>query len=131
MPSPTVPDRARLRRALLADHPWLADPEVGPSAVEAGECDRCGQHPRCVPTCGPVAWTSLCADCAVDVGDDGWCDGHVDDGAAHRAWARDLPSQWPTLVRLWWVATGETRVDDEWLRLARTEVGDDVRRALP
>lgn len=123
-------ERQELRTALCASYPWVADTDVGPTAVEAGECDRCARRPRCVPTCGPVAWRALCATCAVEVGDDGWCDGHRDEGAAHRAWARRLPPTWPTVVRLWWVATGEVRVDDDWLRLARDDVDEGVRAAL-
>lgn len=109
----------------------MADPEVGPSAVEAGECDRCHQRPRCVPTCGPVAWVALCADCAVAVDEEGWCDGHADDGRRYRAWATGLPATWPTIVRLWWVATGEVRVDDDWLQVARAEVDAPVQAVLP
>ncbi len=124
-------DRRDLRAALRTCYPWVTDTAVGPTAVEAGECDRCARRPRCVPTCGPVAWTALCATCAVEVGDDGWCDGHRDEGAAHREWARQLPATWPTVVRLWWVATGEVRVDDDWLRLARDDVTEAVRAALP
>lgn len=122
--------RQDLRAALRASYPWVTDTDVGPTAVEAGECDRCARRPRCVPTCGPVAWTALCATCAVEVGDDGWCDGHHDEGAAHRAWARQLPPTWPTVVRLWWVATGEVHVDEDWLRLARDDVSEAVRAAL-
>lgn len=124
-------DRRRLRDALRQAYPWVADTEVGPAAVEAGECGRCTRRPRCVPTCGPVAWAALCATCAVEVGDDAWCEGHRESGAAHRARARQLPAAWPTVVRLWWVATGEVRVDDEWLRLARADVTAGVRAALP
>ena len=124
-------DRAGLRRALREVHPWVTDGEVGPRAVEAGDCDRCRRQPRCVPTCGPTTWTALCADCAVEVGEDGWCDGHLEDGRAHRAWARALPPEWPTVVRLWWVATGEVRVDAAWVASARQELGEAVRAALP
>lgn len=124
-------DRRALREALRQTYPWVADAEVGPAAVEAGECDRCARRPRCVPTCGPVAWAALCATCAVEVGEDGWCDGHRDEGAAHRAWAEHLPAAWPTVVRLWWVATGEVRPDEQWLRVARADVAADVQAALP
>lgn len=124
-------DRRGLAHALRRCYPWLGDTEVGPTAVEAGECDRCTLQPRCVPTCGPVAWTALCATCAVEVGDDAWCDGHRAEGAAHRDWARALPEGWPTVVRLWWVATGEVRADPDWLRLARADVVPEVQAALP
>lgn len=124
-------DHRGLREALRVAYPWVTDTEVGPRAVEAGECDRCARRPRCVRTCGPVAWTALCADCAVEVGEDAWCDGHGEDGRAHRAWARQLPPEWPTVVRLWWAGTGEVRVDTAWLHLVRDEVPDPVRRALP
>ena len=128
--SPAV-DRARLRRTLRAAYPWVTDTETGPRAVEAGECDRCARRPRCVPTCGPVAWTALCADCAVAVGEDGWCAGHHDQGLAHRDWARSLPPEWATVVRLWWVATGEVRVDPAWVATARDEVVTSVGGILP
>lgn len=124
-------DRRELRAVLRRAHPWVADPEVGPSSVEAGECDRCARRPRCVPTCGPVPWTALCRDCAIEVGDDGWCDGHAEDGARYRRWAADLPDQWATLTRLWWVATGEVRADAAWLRTARADVDDRIAAALP
>ena len=123
-------DRRGLRAALRATYPWVTETEVGPQAVEAGECDRCARRPRCVPTCGPVAWTSLCAACAVEVGDDAWCDGHRAEGQARRAWARALPPEWPTVVRLWWVATGEVRPDHTWVRAARAEVPERVRATL-
>lgn len=124
-------DRRGLRAALRASYPWVTDGEAGPRAVEAGECDRCARRPRCVPTCGPTAWTALCADCAVAVGEDGWCDGHHDQGLALRDWARSLPPEWPTVVRLWWVATGEVRVDQAWVDAARDELVAMVRGALP
>lgn len=123
-------DRRGLRDALHAAYPWVADPDVGPGAVEAGECDRCARRPRCVPTCGPVAWTSLCADCAEEVGEDAWCAGHQERGASHRSWARDLPTEWPTVVRLWWVATGEVEADPAWLDAARAQAPEPVRAAL-
>lgn len=113
-------------------YPWVTDPEVGPSSVEAGECDRCARRPRCVSTCGPVAWRALCATCVGEVGDDeGWCDGHVDDARRYQRWAADLPPEWPTVTRLWWVATGEVRVDEDWVRTARSELAPQVVRALP
>lgn len=83
----------------------------GPRAVEAGECDRCGQAPRLLPTCGPVAWTALCRDCAEEVGADAWCVGHETLGEELRAWAAALDDDWPTVCRVWWIATGEVRLD--------------------
>lgn len=124
-------DRARLRQTLADAYPWVVDPDVGPGSVAAGECDRCARRPRCVATCGPVAWVALCATCVGEVGDDAWCDGHVDDARRHQRWAADLPSAWPTVVRLWWVATGEARVDEAWVRAARSELAPEVVRALP
>lgn len=104
-------DRPALRRALLAAHPWLAATAVGPQAVAAGECDHCGRRPRLLPTCGPVAWTALCRDCALAVGSEAWCEGHADEAATHLAWAAGLPADWETAARLWWVATGEVHLD--------------------
>lgn len=64
-----------------------------------------------LPTCGPVAWEALCARCVGELGEDAWCDGHRAEARAHLAWARQLPAEWPDVVRLWWVATGEVRLD--------------------
>lgn len=124
-------DRRALRAALAVTAPWTRALDRGPRAVDAGECDRCGRHPRLLPTCGPAHWTALCRDCALEVGEDGWCDGHADDGADLRDWAAQLPTTWPTLVRLWWVATGEVAVDDAWIAAARADVADEVAALLP
>jgi hypothetical protein len=86
---------------------------VGPQAVEAGPCDRCGQQPRLLPTCGPSGGVAVCRGCAAALGDDGWCAGHREEGAAARAWAATLPDRWAELVTWWWVATGEVRPDVE------------------
>jgi hypothetical protein len=102
-------DRRALRRALLAAEPWLAATDLGPQAVAAGACDRCHELPRLLPVCGPTGYEALCRDCAEDLGDDGWCDGHVREGRAARAWAAALPTRWHEAVVLWWVATGEVR----------------------
>jgi hypothetical protein len=106
------------------------DPDAGPSSVTAGECDRCTRRPRCLPTCGPTAWTALCPTCAEEVGDDAWCDGHLDEGRRLRAWAQALPPEWATVTRLWWIATGEVRADPSWIDVARAEVADPVRALL-
>jgi hypothetical protein len=102
-------DRRELRRALLEAEPWLAATDVGPASVDAGACDRCGDAPRLLPTCGPAAGGALCRDCALEVGDDGWCAGHADEGDAARRWASALPDSWAQTVVLWWFATGELR----------------------
>lgn len=105
-------DRPALRRALLAAYSWLAETDVGPQAVEAGECDRCGHRPRLLPTCGPVPWPALCRACARELGSDAWCDGHAEEAVRCLAWAAALPPEWTAVVRWWWVATGEVRLAD-------------------
>lgn len=125
-----VDDRRRLRAVLVAQAPWLVDPEVGPTTVDAGPCHRCGDRPRVVATCGPAVARTLCVACIREVGDDGWCDGHREVAAHARAWAEAAPSWWADAVVLWWVATGEVRpgpdVDD-----ALDAVPTAVRAALP
>jgi hypothetical protein len=100
-------ERRRLRAALLEAEPWLGATDVGPQAVDAGPCDRCQDHPRIVPTCGPTLWRGLCRDCATTVGTAAWCDGHQAEGQAALAWVAQLPDHWGTAVTLWWIATGE------------------------
>ncbi len=102
-------DRARLRTALREVEPWLTAADVGPQAVDAGPCDRCGDLPRLLPTCGPGPWAGICRDCARRLGPEGWCEGHAAEGRAARDWAEDLPDHWDVAVTLWWVATGELR----------------------
>ncbi len=121
-------DRAALRRALLATAPWLGATEVGPQAVDAGACDRCGDAPRLLPTCGPDGPGAVCRACADDLGDDGWCEGHRREGRTARAWAADLPDRWAQTVTLWWVATGEVRLDPSSVDVTAWPV--EVRRAL-
>lgn len=103
-------DRQALRAALLATEPWLAAADLGPQAVTAGMCDRCGERPRLLPTCGPAGHEALCPACAEDRGDDAWCDGHLAEGRAARRWASRLPERWADAAVLWWVATGEIRL---------------------
>jgi hypothetical protein len=103
--------RRVLRDALTARYPWVVDPEVGPRAVEAGECDRCGAEARLVTTCGPTQWAGLGRRCAAVVGLAGWCDGHADEAARWLAHLRTLPDEADVVARLWWVATGEVRMD--------------------
>lgn len=127
-----------LRRALLARYPWVGDAEHGPQSVEAGECDRCGAEARLVAPCGPPPpdgfgsraggrmgpdW-ALGRRCAAELGLDGWCDGHEDEARGALAWIAALPPEADEVARLWWVATGEVRVDPAILGAAR-------RLALP
>lgn len=117
-------ERAALRDALRARYPWLDHDEFGPKAVESGECDRCGAEARLVTTCGPTAWTALGRRCAAEVGVEAWCDGHRDDAARALGWLEALPEVADAVARLWWVSTGEVRLDPALL--------DDLRRrALP
>ena len=113
MPTLDANDRADLRGRLRVLAPWLDATDVGPRAVDAGNCDRCGAPPRLLPTCGPAGWAALCRDCATAVGDEGWCDVHLDDGRAARSWAAALPDRWADVVVAWWVATGELRLDTD------------------
>lgn len=99
--------RRRLRSALSSAAPWLDRPDVGPRAVDAGQCDRCEVRPRLVPTCGPVPWRSLCRACTLETGPAAWCDGHAEDAQEVLAWVAGLPPWWSDAVVLWWVATGE------------------------
>lgn len=120
-------DRRQLRSALSSAAPWVERADAGPRAVDAGQCGRCDERPRLLPTCGPVAWRALCRQCALDVGLDGWCDGHAEDARDLLAWAEDLPPWWGDAVVLWWVATGE--VDGVPVSL-HAELPPPVRAAL-
>lgn len=122
-------DRRALRAALAEVAPWLQRTDVGPRAVDAGSCDRCGTHPRLLPTCGPSGAEAVCRTCAHQLGDDGWCDGHRAEGRAARTWAAMLPDRWATFVVLWWVATGEVRFDPA--TIDRSQLPDPVAAALP
>ena len=106
-------DRRSLRQALIDAEPWLDDTEHGPRAVTAGMCDRCGDRPRLLPTCGSAGFEAVCRGCAAALGDAGWCEGHRDEGEHARAWAEQLPQRWGDVVVLFWVATGELRLRRE------------------
>lgn len=108
-------DKAALRAALRARHPWLEATEMGPRAVEAGECDRCGAEARLVTTCGPGP-LHLGRRCAARLGTAAWCEGHVDDARQALDWLARLPPEADEAARLWWVATGEVRLDPELVR---------------
>ena len=119
--------RGALRRALLARYPWLRDPDLGPASVEAGECDACGAEPRMAAPCGPPPplpgpagpnW-ALGRRCLLAYGDQVWCGGHETEAAVVVAWVRALPEEADTAARLWWVATGEVRLDPGLVDAAR------------
>lgn len=122
-------DRAGLRRALRELYPWLARTDVGPRAVEAGECDRCRREARLVATCGPTPWSALGRRCAADLALEAWCAGHRSEGREHLAFLDRLPPEADEVARLWWVATGEVRPDRE-LLAAPADLPDRVRAAL-
>ena len=110
--TPLDADRRRtLRAALIARHQWIDNHDVGPRAVEAGECDRCGGEVRMVTTCGPTRWSSLGRACALEIGERAWCDGHADQAVQWLAHLAALPDDADVVARLWWVATGEVRLD--------------------
>lgn len=115
--------RQALRAALLARHPWVADADVGPQAVEAGECDRCGAEARLVTTCGPGP-VALGRRCAAELGVAAWCAGHAAEAEGALAALARLPEGADDVARLWWVATGEVRLAPELVAAARA-------RALP
>ncbi len=110
-------ERAALRALLRDRYGWVADPVVGPQAVSAGECDVCGQEARMVQPCGPPPVAGVGPDwalgrrCAAALADEVWCEGHRAEGAAVRAALAALPEEADDVARLWWIATGEVRVD--------------------
>lgn len=104
-------DRQVLLRALRERYPWLDRDEVGPRSVEAGECDRCGHEARMVESCGPGVHHYLGRRCARRVGIAAWCPGHRDAAADRLARLAALPPEADDVARLWWVATGEVRLD--------------------
>lgn len=53
----------------------------------------------------------MCRPCARELGTAAWCDGHLADAEAALRWADGLPDHWDLAVTLWWVATGEVRLD--------------------
>lgn len=101
--------RRRLRDALASAYPWLTDPKVGPTTVDAGECDGCGHEVRLVDTCGPDR-ARLGRRCAAEAGPSAWCDGHRDDADEALAALERLPDEADDVVRWWWVATGEVQL---------------------
>lgn len=126
-PGPAGWDRATRRRldaALVAREPWLDDVLVGPAAVDAGTCDRCGNAPRFVVPCGPEGGRGWCPGCLRERGPEAFCDGHVEDAERALAWADRLPPTWATLTRLAWAARGEVRADTSFLAAAAATLRD-------
>jgi hypothetical protein len=102
-----------LQRVLGERYPWVRDLEIGPRAVEAGECDACGLEPRLVQTCGPGP-VYLGRRCAAAAGTAAWCAGHEDEADAALRTLAALPAEADDVARMWWVATGEVAVDVAW-----------------
>ena len=81
-----------------------------------------------VTTCGPTRWSGLGRACALDVGQPAWCDGHADQAAGWLAQLAALPDEADVVARLWWVATGEVRLDPAAVDpLLRTALPDETR----
>ena len=102
--------RATLRDALKDRYPWVADADLGPCAVVAGECDACGREARLVATCGPVSARYVGRNCLVAGNSEWFCDGHFAEARVAAAWAQTLPAEADTVARVWWVATGEVKL---------------------
>ncbi len=105
--------RARLRARLQAEYPWLGSSTWGPAVVEAGECDRCGVEARMIPTCGPDAPAFLGRGCLEGFGPDAFCEGHQDQLRAALTYVGALPREADDVARLWWLSTGEVRLEPE------------------
>ncbi|MBW3619080.1 MAG: hypothetical protein KY461_02445 [Actinobacteria bacterium] len=71
----------------------------------------------------------MCASCALELGLDLWCDGHAPTGRSALAAVAQLPPEWDVVARLWWVATGEVRLDTLVVP-ASTPLPADIRAAL-
>lgn len=114
-----------LKNELLRRYPWLAATDHGPQSVDAGECDRCRAEARLVSPCGPPPEGAAGPDwgigrhCAAELGVEAWCEGHEADGRAALEWLEDLPPEADDVARLWWVSTGEVRLDPALIEVAR------------
>ncbi len=117
---------------MVVREPWLDHPLVGPAAVDAGTCARCGDEPGFVVPCGPDGGRPWCPACLQDRGVDAFCPGHADDAADALAVAASLPATWATLTRLAWAARGELRADPDFLAIAAATLRDpDLVALLP
>ena len=114
--------RRQLQAALRARYPWVSDPEVGPGAVEAGECDRCGLEARLVLTWGPGTDIYLGRRCVEELGEAAGCSGHRDNGHAARDAMGLLPPEADAVTRLSWVATGELQLEERLVRGLQREL---------
>jgi len=61
--------------------------------------------------------------CATALGADAWCDGHRQEAAEALAWLSMLPAEADDVARLWWVATGEVRLDPALVSTAVARLG--------
>ena len=113
---------AELGAELRRRYRWLDATDHGPAAVEAGECDGCGAEARLVEACGPGP-RYLGRRCALSRGRRAWCDGHAGEAESALTWLRGLPPEADQVARLWWVATGEVRLDPALLAAARSRLG--------
>lgn len=114
--------RRQLKDALRTRYPWVSDPEIGPAAVEAGECDRCGAEARLVLTCGPGPHVYLGRRCVAALGEAAWCSGHRDSARAAHQGLAVMPPEADVVARLWWVATGEVRLEEGLIRAMEREI---------
>ena len=123
-----IQERRALRNVLLDRAPWLANTDIGPQSVSAGECDTCGDEVRLVQPCGPPPQTlgraatpdwALGRACAIAVGVAGWCSGHEEEAQGCLDWLTGLPPDADVIARLWWLASGEVRPDPALVTRAR------------
>ena len=115
--------RAALRAALTSAYPWVTGTDLGPAAVEAGECDGCGAEARLVLTCGPGVAQFIGRRCLQRLGPAAFCDGHAAEAAAALQWAATLPADTDLIARVWWVATGEVGLPAEQTAAVVTRLG--------
>ena len=69
-----------------------------------------------VETCGPGPFVALGRRCAAELGTEAWCEGHRGEAARALAWLARLPPEADDVARLWWLATGEVRLDPDLAR---------------
>lgn len=80
-----------------------------------------------VTTCGPTTWAGLGRACALETGARAWCDGHAEQARSWLGLLDALPDEADAAARLWWVATGEVRLDPSAVEpLRRVALPDDA-----